>query len=375
MTMTAFLKHTKKIIDPRQQWKVIYKLNDILFLTVSAVLGGSETWEEIADFGQLRAKWLSKYCDFSEGIPSHQTIARVMGMISPKQFQECFVAWMQECQENMKGKLVAIDGKTLRRSYRGSDKTAVVHMVSAFCVANQQVLGQVKTDAKSNEITAIPVLLDLLDVQESLVSIDAMGCQTKIANKILSKGANYLLAVKGNQSSLKSAFEYELSYAKIREKVESGHDYYKTTEQHHGREEAREYFVFEPFGELLEKSYEWPQMKTVGVALSMRKEKADQASEYSFRYYISSAELNAEEFGKAVRGHWQIESGLHWWLDVAMREDDCKISRDNAAENLSTIRRIALNLLKQDKSRKGGVRRKQKAAGLSEDYMARVLAG
>jgi predicted transposase YbfD/YdcC len=369
------LEHFRKVDDPRQEWKVEHKLFDIILLTVSAVIAGAETWDQISDFGRERLSWLKKYGDFENGIPTHFTIARVLGRIDPEQFQSCFIDWMQSCEFMTGGSVVAIDGKTVRGSYNKNKSLSAIHMVSAFCTKNNQVIGQIKTEEKSNEITAIPALLKLLDLQESLVTIDAMGCQTKIAQAIVDKEADYLLAVKANQSRLHNKMAEKLSCSAINNIAHESQQYYQTEESNRGRSEVRQYFTFDLFDEFIDLSFEWPSMKKLCVALSFRKMKGEISSDYCVRYYISSADLSARDFGESVRAHWGIENRLHWMLDVGMREDACLISRDNAAENLSGARRIALNLLKRDTSRKGGVSRKQKMAAMNESYLSQVIEG
>ena len=298
-----------------------------------------------------------------------------MSLIDPKCFQKFFVSWMDAYPKRRKGRLIAIDGKTLRSSYNRESKDTAIHMVSAFCVENQQMLGQLKTADHSNEITAIPELIELLDMRDSLVTIDAMGCQTDIAEKIVNKGGDYLLQVKGNQPKLKEAFEKELPAGKILSMEESEKDAYETIETGHGREEIRQYFIFEPMGELKRVYGHWAGVRKVGVSISFRKKSGDEVSSYSVRYYITSADIDARRFGEAARKHWGIESVFHWTLDVSFREDDCQKYVNNAAENFSYIRRTALNLIKRDKETKGSVRNKRKRASWDEEYLATVLAG
>ncbi|WP_299735803.1 ISAs1 family transposase [uncultured Endozoicomonas sp.] len=361
------------INDPRQSWKVEHKLTDILILTICAVIAGCEGWEEIEDFGNERLDWLKQYGEFEHGIPSHHTIARVVAVVNPKKFQACFIEWMKACHQVSNGEIIAIDGKTVRRSYdKGKDKGAI-HMVSAFANANELVLGQVKVNEKSNEITAIPELLELLEIRGCLVTIDAMGCQRDIAKKIVDKGADYLLAVKGNQGKLHEAFENHFSIEKVNQWTG---DLFRTEEKSHGRMESRLHIVSDIFDEFVNLSFDWKGMKTVGIVLSARMEgEIFNPDDISIRYYISSAELTAEDLAKAARGHWGIENKLHWKLDVAMNEDDCRIRRGNAAEMLATFRHVAVNMLNNTKTFKAGLKRKQKKAAMSTRYLSEVLAG
>ena len=361
------------IYDPRQQWKIEHKLTDVLVLIICAVIAGCEGWEEIEDFGNERLDWLKQYGDFENGVPSHHTIARVVAVVNPKQFQTCFITWMQACHKISNGEIIAIDGKTVRRSYDKGQEKGAIHMVSAFSAANELVLGQIKINEKSNEITAIPELLELLEIRGCLVTIDAMGCQRDIAKKIVNKNANYLLAVKGNQPKLHEAFQEHFPKEKVNQWKG---DSFKTTEVNHGRLEVRHHIVSDIFDEFVNLSFDWKGMKTLGVVLSSRMDgELFDSDNISIRYYISSAELTAEELASAVRSHWAIENKLHWKLDVAMNEDDCRIRRGNAAEMLSGFRHVAINMLNNTKTFKAGLKRKQKKAAMSTRYLSEVLAG
>lgn len=361
------------IYDPRQQWKVDHKLTDILLLTICAVIAGCENWEEIEDFGNERIDWLKNYGEFEHGVPSHHTISRVIAAIDPKQFQQCFIDWMKSCHQVSNGEIVAIDGKTVRGSYDKSKDKGAIHMVSAFSAANNLVLGQVKVDDKSNEITAIPQLLDLLELRGCLVTIDAMGCQREIAQKIVHKGADYLLAVKGNQGKLHEAFEKHFPIEKV---SQWEGDSLKITENSHGRLEIRQHVVCDIFDEFVNLSFDWKGMKTLGIIVSSRMEGGVFDSDnINVRYYISSSELTLEEFANTARSHWFIENKLHWKLDVAMKEDASRIRRDNAPEMLSGIRHVAVNMLNQTTTFTAGLKRKQKKAAMSTQYLSEVLAG
>ena len=372
MNGLTLLDHISIIKDPRQKWKVEHSLSDILFLAVVAVIAGAEGWEEIEDFGKDKLEWLQQYGDYQNGIPVHDTIARVISMLNPKQFQSCFIAWMNDCHSATKGDVIAIDGKTVRGSYDKSKKRGAIHMVSAFCAANEVVIGQVKTAEKSNEITAIPELLKLLDIRGCLVTIDAMGCQKKIAQEILNGNGDYLLAVKGNQKRLEQAFDDIFDLSDLQKKSDNT---YGTQEQSHGRFETRLHKVSHDIDALGDIGLEWPGITTLGYVVSFRKEGDEPSTQPSVRYYISSAKLSAEELAHAAREHCSIEVKLHWKLDVALREDACRIRRGDAAENFSKIRHIALNLLNSDKNFKAGIKRKQKRAGRNESYLAQVLTG
>lgn len=360
----TFSKYFGDIEDPRQSAKVSYPLFDVLFLTVCATIAGADGWEDIEDFGEAHFSWFRKKGLFESGLPVHDTIARLIARLDPEQFQTCFIAWMQAVSEQTDGQLIAIDGKVLRSSYNRDDRQSTIHMVSAFATANGVVLGQFKTNAKSNEITAIPELLKALELTGCLVSIDAMGCQTEIANTIINKGGDYLLAVKGNQSKLHGAVK-----SKLKQCVD---DTIVCLEQSRGRKEARAYAVL-PASALAQDFPDWPQLNTIGVAMGYRQNSSGQES-LEYRYYISSAELTKERFGTAVRGHWGIENRLHWVLDASFHEDACQIYRENAAEVLATIRHMALNMLRQETTKKASIRRKQNIAAMNTTYLEKVIA-
>jgi predicted transposase YbfD/YdcC len=365
MQLDAFSEFFSDLHDPRQSAKISYPLFDILFLTVCAVIGGCEGWEDIEDFGQAHNRWFQDKGLFPNGLPVHDTIARVMSSLAPEQFQACFLKWMQAVNSRAKGELIAIDGKVLRSSYNRDDRQSTIHMVSAFACANGMVLGQVKTDAKSNEITAIPELLALLDMTGCLISIDAMGCQTEIAAQIVDKGGDYLLAVKGNQETLHRAVREAMA------PLAREGSYQATIEQSRGRTELREYHVMSA-GDMVTQFPTWKGLNTLGVAIGYRRDSKGKES-LEYRYYISSAALTEEQFAKAVRGHWGIENQLHWVLDVTMKEDACPIYRGEAAQILATVRHMALNMLRAEKGKTASIRRKQKIAAMNSDYLEQVI--
>ena len=363
----AFTQFFSELEDPRQTTKIEYPFFDVVFLTVCAAIGGAQGWEDIELFGEAHLEWLQRNGLFSNGLPVHDTIARIISRIQPEQFQNAFVRWMQATSERTDGELIAIDGKTLRSSYDRNSRQSTIHMVSAFAAQNRLVLGQVKTDAKSNEITAIPELLALLDIKGCLVSIDAMGCQTEIASAIVKGGGNYLLAVKGNQPTLHNAVRAALAESTQRPLSEET----LSIEKMHGRIDGREYHVL-PAGALSEQFPEWKALKTVGVAISYRIENMKKFS-MEYCYYISSGELTPEQFASAVRGHWAIENSLHWVLDVVMNEDACQIYRGDAPQILACARHMAQNMLRAETSRKASLRKKQQFAGMSSPYLEKVL--
>lgn len=291
----------------------------------------------------------------------------VISRLEPSQFQQCFTNWMQAVTEHVDEELIAIDGKVLRGSYNRENRQSTIHMLSAFAAANGVVMSQVKTDAKSNEITAIPELFKLLDIKGCLVSIDAIACQTGNAENIVDQGGDYLLAVKGNQETLSKAVRKALA-EKTATKSEPQN---VTIEKEHGRIEAREYHVM-PAGELAQQFPAWKGLKSIGVAIGYcHDNKGKESLEYC--YYISSAELSTERFSTAVRGHWGIENSLHWVLDASMNEDACQIYRGDAPELLACMRHVALNMLRAETTKKASIRRKQKTASMSSTYLEKVL--
>ena len=368
MSIDAFSLHFGQLSDPRQSAKVSYPLFDIVFLTICATIAGAEGWEDIEDFGEIHLAWFQRKGLFQNGLPVHDTIARIISRLDPEEFQRSFTRWMQAVSLRTEGELIAIDGKVLRGSYDRDSRQSTIHMVSAFATANSLVLGQLKTDAKSNEITAIPELIKLLDINGCLVSIDAIACQKDIAATIVANGGDYLLAVKGNQETLAKAVRAELAEYTAADITKDDIQ----VEQHHGRVEIREYHVV-PAAHLAERLPEWIGLKTLGLAIGYRLDKKSGKQSLDYRYYISSAELTKERFAVAVRGHWGIENSLHWVLDATMNEDACQIYRGNSAEIMACMRHIAVNMLRSENSRKASIRRKQKIAAMSSSYLEKVL--
>nr|BCN21727.1 putative transposase [Vibrio cholerae] len=294
--------HFQIIKGYRQESKVEHKLSDIILLTICGVLSGHDGWDGIIDFGNARLDFLKRYGHFEAGIPSADTLSRVMDMINPVALQRSFIVWMKDCHTLTDGEVIAIDGKTLRGSYDRSKGKGTIHMVNAFATANGMSIGQLKVDSKSNEITAIPKLLDLLDVKGCLITIDAMGCQKKIAQKILDKEADYLLAVKGNQGMLEQAFD---DYFRMDMLQDFDGSSYSTQEKSHGRIEMRVALVNRDLSFLGDIEHEWPELKSMGIVASIRQESAVATEQdVSIRYYICSKELEAQTLLEATRSHW-----------------------------------------------------------------------
>ncbi len=361
----AIMEHFSLIDDPRRDHGKRHVLEEILVLTICAVICGADSFVAVEAFGKAKIDWLRRFLSLPNGIPSHDTLGAVFARLNPRQFEQCFLQWVNAVFARTTGKVIAIDGKTLRRSYDRKSKKAALPMVSAWATTNHLVLGQVAVDEHSNEITAIPHLLDVLDVQGCIVTIDAIGCQQDIAAQIIDQGGDYVLAVKANQSSLFT--EVQQCFADIEA---DGMRFYETEEHGHGREETRWYWMTE--------TVPWPLrriqrkgLRSMGVVEASRMVGAKYTVER--RYYISSLPADAQRLAEAVRGHWGIENNLHWVLDVAFREDESRIRMGYATENMAIVRRIALNLLKQDTSVKLGIANKRLKAGWDEHYLLNIL--
>lgn len=364
------IEHFSSLTDPRILLKTRHKLIDIIVITLCAVLAGADEWTEIAEFGRIKEKWFRTFLELPFGIPSHDTFGRVFSMIRPEQFEKCFLDWVRAAFQTIAPQVIAIDGKTLRHSYDRSSNKAAIHMVSAWATENRLVLGQVKTEEKSNEITAIPELLRVLALKGCIVTIDAMGCQREIVKQIVEQGADYVISLKGNQGILHKEVELLLQSAKENGFKDLSHDTCETTDGEHGRIEIRR---FTTTGEVdwFEDKSKWEKLTSFGMVESERQ--IGDKTTRDTRYYISSLPSDAKTFAQASRGHWGIENGLHWSLDIAFREDESRIRIGHAATNLGIIRHFALNLIKQDKSRKVGVKASRKRAGWDETYLHRLL--
>jgi predicted transposase YbfD/YdcC len=357
--------------DPRVRGRTDYPLIEIIFLSISAIISGFDGWEAIEDFGHGKLDWLRKFLPYENGIPRHDTIARVMSCLSPKALQSCFVSWVQSIAKITDGEIVAIDGKQARHSYDTKNRKAAIHMVSAWACQNGVVLGQQKTDAKSNEITAIPQLLDILELNGCIVTIDAMGCQRDIAKKIREGGADYVLALKGNQSELQEMVSDFLSTA-IEKKFSSiEYSQVEDNDYGHGRIESRTCYAVPLPDYLKEFRNDWVDLNSLVCIVSSRESKG--LIQQESRYYISSLEANAAKISHAIRCHWQVENSLHWVLDVTFREDDSRIRRGVAAENMSVMRHLALNLIRKEDTPKFSVPRKRRKAALYDKYREKVL--
>ncbi len=350
----------------------MHPLINIITITLCAVICGSDDFVSIAAWGREKREWLAKFLDMSHGVPSHDRFNAVLARLKPAEFEQCLLNWITSMHEIAPGQVIAIDGKTLRRSFDAASGKAAIHMVSAWATANKISLGQVVVDAKSNEITAIPQLLQMLEISGALITIDAMGCQTEIAKQIVVAKANYVLDVKLNQPTLHdgiAAFfndHLEDDFARI--KVGR----HRTHEKRHGREETRQYFICAVPCDLPD-AKRWKNLKAIGMAISYTVR--DGKPHHHVRYYILSKRLSGRRFAEAVRGHWSIENQLHWQLDVSFQEDQSRLRRGHADTNFSIVRRAALGLLKNNTSRKLGIKNKRLTAGWSESYLEELLFG
>ncbi len=367
----SILEHFSEMEDPRIEYLVHHQLIDIITIALCAIIAGADNWTEVAQFGQEKQSWFEQFLKLEGGIPSHDTFGRFFAKLDPEQFQNCFLNWVQSVFAITAGQVVPIDGKKVRRSHDRSNGRQAIWMVSAWAAENKLVLGQVKVDDKSNEITAIPKLLQLLELSGCIVTIDAMGCQKEIAAQIVAQQANYVLALKGNHSGLLEDVQELFAYAAEINYVDC--DYHKTVDKGHGRIEIRECWTtsaadYFPF---VRNASAWANLRTLAMVRAERRQ-ADKVT-VEIRYYLSSLESKADKLLHAIRTHWTIENQLHWVLDVAFDEDRSRVRKDHAAQNFAILRHCALNLLKQEPSAKCGIQAKRKKAGWSTDYLLKVL--
>lgn len=366
-----FISYFSIIEDPRSSNKQ-HQLMDILFLSMCAVLSGAEGWEDIEDFGHAKIDWLKQYLPFNKGIPRHDTIARVLCRIEPASIQTCFINWVKDIALQCDADVIAIDGKTARRSFTTKDRKNALHMVSAWSCAHGLVLGQRKVDDKSNEITAIPELLDILDIKGCTLTMDAMGCQHAIVEQIQAKGGDYVIALKGNQGTLNE--EVKAWFQKAWREKYSGivHEEYEDIDTGHGRIEVRHCLQVEIDTQWLKEGAKWRSVNSVIQIDSERHVHGKVTTET--RYYLSSLSVDAERANRIIRQHWEVES-MHWTLDMTFKEDSSRIRRGNAAEVMNALRKVALNVVKNDTTRKASMKRKLKMAALDDNFRAELLLG
>jgi predicted transposase YbfD/YdcC len=371
---SSFQDHFASLTDPRSFHapNQRHELIDILVIAVCAVICGAEGWEDIEEYGKAQADWFAEVLDLPNGIPGHDTFRRVLSRLYPDELTECFISWTTALSDLSGGDLVAIDGKTLRHSFDRATSTKAIHMVSAWANRNRLVLGQVKVEDKSNEITAIPRLLKMLDLTGTTVTIDAMGCQKEIAQVITDQGADYVLALKKNHSHLYDDVTLFLDDAQATDFAEIDHDYHETVDGDHGRIETRRYWITSDIDWLGAKA-SWANLQSLGLVESRRE--IGEKVEIERRYYLVSLPADGVRFGEAVRQHWGVENELHWVLDVSFHEDACRIRKDQGAQTFGVLRHIALNLLKRESRHKRGIKARRKRAGWDRDYLLQVLRG
>jgi predicted transposase YbfD/YdcC len=365
----SLMTHFSTLADPRCSLKRRHTLTDMIAIAIAGVLCGADGWVQIAQFGRAKRAWLEQFLELPHGIPAHDTFGRVFSLLQPEAFEACFRAWVETLREVIPGEVVAIDGKTLRRSHDRGKGVAALHLVSAWATANRVVLGQVATDAKSNEITAIPQLLELLQLNGCIVTIDAMGCQTKIAERIVAQGGAYVLALKGNQGVLAAEVEEAFIGADARDYADVDSQFLETVEQGHGRRETRRYRTL---GDLsgVPRSALWAAMNMIGMVESEREVAGTLTRET--RFYIGCIGTDAKTFAGAVRAHWGVENRLHWSLDVSFNEDASRVRDPEARENLALIRRLALTRLQHDET-KLGIHSKRMKAAWDERYLTKLV--
>lgn len=363
MTKFNLMTYLSAMKDHRINRKKLHQLEDIVFITIASVLSGASSWNDIENYGKEKKEWLSTFLSIPNGIPSHDTFNRFFSTLDPAEFESCFSNWVNSLAIKYPGDLVAIDGKTVKGS-RGKDFHSATHIVSAWSNYNQLIVGQIQVDQKSNEITAIPQLLDALLIESCIVTIDAMGCQKEIAKKIRSKKAEYILAVKENQSDL-------LDDIRDSFKMLQHDDFTEHLDFGHGRIETRKCAVINDLS-LIDNPTHWKSLSSIIRIESERYIKTTGITQTETRYYISSAFMGAENILNAIRSHWEIENKAHWSLDVAFNEDGSRKRARNAAMNFSIINRLALNMLKKDKT-KIGLKSKRLLAGWSNDYILKIL--
>ena len=371
LKVKTLFESVEEIKDPRVERTKLHSLKDILVMAVCATICGADNWEEIAEFGESKREWFASFLELENGIPSHDTFRRVFILLDNIELKSLFVEWISSAISLSKGTLVNIDGKNLCGSKEPLRGKKALNVVSAWASEQSVVLGQVRCAEKSNEITAIPELLKILDLAGCIVTIDAMGCQTEIVQEIAEKGADYVISLKGNQGNLHQAIKDYLDWAERIKFKQISYDYCERLEKGHGRIEERRCWITEEI-DWLESKGAWKNLKSV-IMVEARREVMGGKKTVERRYFISSLEANAESALKAVRGHWAIENELHWCLDIGFREDANQVREAKSAENLATLRHIGINLLKQEKSCKRGIEGKRKKAGWDESYLLKVL--
>jgi len=366
----TIIEHFNDLVDPRIKDRCDHKLIDIIFIAVCAVISGADGCTDMEEFGIAKETWLRQFLELPNGIPSHDTFNRVLARLDPKEFQRCFLNWVQALAQISDGELVAIDGKVLRRSHNRRAEQAAINLVSAWARSNRLTLAQVKVAETSNEITAVPELLRLLCLKGCIVTVDALNCQKEIATEIRAQGADYVLALKGNHGHLHE--DVVNFFRAVREERTLNYEIsrHREVDGEHGRIETRQYWQVNLPGHL-RGSNEWQDLQSLAMVEATREVNGKVSCEQ--RYYLSSLAVDGRRIAEAIRGHWGIENSCHWILDVVFREDDSRVRVGYAAENLALIRRAALSLLAQDKTVKRGIKTKRLKAALDEGYLLKIL--
>jgi predicted transposase YbfD/YdcC len=367
---TSLIQHFSVIVDPRIERGKEHRLIDVILISLCAMLCGAETFVDFEDFGKAKKDWLKTFLDLPNGIPSHDTFGRIFALLDPDQFSECFRNWTQSIRTAIDAEIVAIDGKTLRRSHDRANGKKAIHMVSAWARENGVVLGQLKVDEKSNEITAIPELLRALELAGCIVTIDAMGTQKKIATEICNTDADYVLALKGNHETIHDEVKIFLEDAHASGFAKAPFSTLETVEKEHGRIETRRYWITAAIDWMADRQ-EWEGLKSIGMVESLREIGGKVTTDR--RFFLCSIPPEAATFAKAVRGHWALQNTLHWSLDVSFNEDQCRVRAGCAAQNLALLRHMTINILKADTAKKRGIKGKQKNAGWDLPYLLSLL--
>ncbi|MDO8589010.1 MAG: ISAs1 family transposase [Armatimonadota bacterium] len=371
MDSTSFLDHFEELPDPRMERLRLHSLMDILFISVCAVICGATSFVDMHDFGCAKLKWFKKKLELKNGIPSHDTFRRVFSLIDPGEFRACFMAWTQAISKAVGGDIIALDGKTLRRSFDTATGLSAVHVLNAWSSANDFCVGQMKVDGKSNEITAMPELIKLMDIRGSVITADALNCQKEIASQIVEQGGDYVLALKNNQPSIyedvKSFFEDSFSNG-----FDAPYDCCDTDDYGHGRVENRNYWSVRVEHLKWFKHKEWKGLVSIACVQSCRRTRDNESIET--RYFITSLD-KITKIARSIRRHWGVENKLHWIMDNDFGEDLCRVRAGHEPENLALLRQIAHNLIKQESSKNVSIRRKINKAGWDNDFLARIVAG
>lgn len=369
----SLIEHFAVLPDPRRGPAIQHRFLDIVVIAICAVICGADDWVEVEAYGRAKRAWLQGFLELSNGIPSHDTFGRVFAQLDAERFAACFAAWVQTVVELLPGQVVAVDGKTLRRSHDRRGGKGPLHLVSAWAADAHLVLGQVPVEDKSNEITAIPEVLRELDLHGCIVTIDAMGCQREIAAQIIAQGGDYLLAVKENQPLLAQRVATLFAHAETPEGRHLARSEHVTVNKGHGRLEERRCLALTPddWGFYLDPQERWEGLHTLIRVEASRQ--VDGETSHSVRYYISSLKGDAAQAAGAIRAHWGVENNLHWVLDIAFREDESRLRKGNGAHNFGLLRRLALQLLRREQSAKVGTKAKRLKAGWDDDYLLKVL--